>query len=209
MLSEDQLAAALTAFGEAVPVGTRLHSLKVTPSVGYTDTQAEPVFVFALADSDEDVQRLSQVIARGIQVFANEPGLTAARLRDRLRPDVFAAAQMNEAFPPRVQIVTQDLSDLERLCPKGGDGTSVQKYTDQQLSQMCFDYMVQVYEKNRGSQEALINAAYKIRGFVDGAQQFQGLSEESAEALKHQIMAFALLHEDRLDPKPATRGKYL
>ncbi|TCV62702.1 hypothetical protein [Pseudomonas fluorescens] len=211
MLSEDQLAAALKAFGEAVPAGTRLHSLKVTPSVGYTDTQVEPVIVFALADSDKDVQRLSQVIARGIQAFANEPGLTAARLRERPRPDVFAqaASQMNEDFPPRVQIVTQDLTDLERLYPKVGDSSSVQEYTDQQLSQMCFDYMVQVYEKNRGSQQELINAAYKIRGFVDGAQQFQGLSEESAAAIKHQIMAFALLHEDRLDPKPATRGKYL
>lgn len=83
MLSHEQLAAALKAFGEALPVGTKLHSLKVTPSVGYGDTDAKPVFVFVLADSDKDVQRLSQVIDRGIKAFETEPGLTAALLRDQ------------------------------------------------------------------------------------------------------------------------------
>lgn len=83
MLSQDQLAAALKAFGEAVPAGTKLHSLKVTPSVGYADNEAKPVFVFVLADSDKDVQRLSQVIDRGIKAFETEPGLSASLLRDK------------------------------------------------------------------------------------------------------------------------------
>lgn len=91
MLSQEQLAAALKAFGEAVPVGTKLHSLKVTPSVGYTDTEAKPVFVFVLADSDKDVQRLSQVIDRGIKAFETEPGLTASLLRDK--PSAQATAE--------------------------------------------------------------------------------------------------------------------
>lgn len=40
--------------------------------------------------------------------------------------DVFAqaAAQMNKAFPPIVQTITQAKADLERLYPKGGDGKS-------------------------------------------------------------------------------------
>lgn len=42
--------------------------------------------------------------------------------------DVFAqaAAQMHKTFPPRVQTVTQDKAELERLYPKGGDGNSVE-----------------------------------------------------------------------------------
>ncbi|WP_439126309.1 MAG: hypothetical protein ACNJA3_28485 (plasmid) [Pseudomonas rhizophila] len=83
MLSQDLLAAALKAFGEAVPAGTKLHSLKVTPSVGYADNEAKSVFVFVLADSDKDVQRLSQVIDRGIKAFETEPGLSASFLRDK------------------------------------------------------------------------------------------------------------------------------
>lgn len=82
MLNQEELAAALKAFGEAVPAGTKLHSLKITPSVGYTDTKAKPVFVFVLADSDKDVQRLRQIIDRGIEGFETEPGLTASLLRD-------------------------------------------------------------------------------------------------------------------------------
>lgn len=83
MLSQEQLTAALKAFGEAVPAGTKLHSLKVTPTVGYTDTEAKPVFVLVLADSDKDVQRLSQVIDRGIKAFEAEPGLSASLLREK------------------------------------------------------------------------------------------------------------------------------
>nr|WP_193069114.1 hypothetical protein [Pseudomonas fluorescens] len=83
MLSQEQLTAALKAFGEAVPAGTKLHSLKVTPSVGFADNEANPVFVFVLADSDKDVQRLSQVIDRGIKAFEAEPGLSASLLRDK------------------------------------------------------------------------------------------------------------------------------
>ena len=137
MLSQEQLTAALKAFGEAVPTGTKLHSLKVTPSVGYANTEAKPVFVFVLADSDKDVQRLSQVINRGIKAFETEPGLTAALLRDQPQKDVFAeaAAQMNEAFPPRVHTATQDRADLERLYPKGGDRkSSIARHPTQQAT---------------------------------------------------------------------------
>lgn len=83
MYSQEQLTAALKAFGEALPAGTRLHCLKVTPSVGYADTEAAPVFAFVLADNDEDFQRLGQVIQRGIKAYETEPGLTAALLRQK------------------------------------------------------------------------------------------------------------------------------
>lgn len=91
MLSQEQLAAALKAFGEAVPTGTKLHSLKVTPTVGSVDTEAKPVFVFVLADSEKDVLRMSQVIERGIEAFEMEPGLTASLLRDK--PLISATAE--------------------------------------------------------------------------------------------------------------------
>ncbi|NMZ14643.1 hypothetical protein HBO07_25560 [Pseudomonas proteolytica] len=135
MLNQDQLAAALKAFGEAVPAGTKLHLLKVTPSVGYTDTEAKPVLLFALADSEKDVQRLSQVIARGIQAFETEPGLTASLLRDQPQPDVFAqAAELAlEKVSPRLVTITQDKAQLERLYPKGGDGKSVSEAVHEEI----------------------------------------------------------------------------
>lgn len=136
MLDQEQLIAALKAFGEAVPAGTRLHSLKVTPSVGYADTEAKPVFMFVLADDEKDVQRLSQVVNRGIEAFKTEPGLTASLLRDQPQTDVFAnaAAQMNKAFPPRVYTATQDRADLERLYPKGGDGKSSTRNAEDEIN---------------------------------------------------------------------------
>lgn len=97
MLSQDQLAAALKAFGEAVPAGTKLHSLKVTPSVGYADNEAKPVFVFVLADSEKDVQRLSQVIDRGIKAFETEPGLSASLQRDKAQSPASAENIVSQA----------------------------------------------------------------------------------------------------------------
>lgn len=40
--------------------------------------------------------------------------------------DYSNAAQMHKAFPLRVQTVTQDKAELERLYPKGGDGKSTE-----------------------------------------------------------------------------------
>ncbi|HJH19476.1 MAG TPA: hypothetical protein K8W20_12265 [Pseudomonas lactis] len=97
MLSQDQLAAALKAFGEAVPAGTKLHSFKVTPSVGYADNEAKPVFVFVLADNENDVQRLSQVIDRGIKAFETEPGLSASLLRDKAQSPASAENIVSQA----------------------------------------------------------------------------------------------------------------
>lgn len=51
--------------------------------------------------------------------------------------DVFAqaAAQMNKAFPPIVQTITQDKAELERLYPKGGDGKlSIARHPTQQVT---------------------------------------------------------------------------
>jgi len=51
--------------------------------------------------------------------------------------DVYAqaAAQMNKAFPPIVQTITQDKADLERLYPKGGDGkSSIARHPTQQVT---------------------------------------------------------------------------
>ena len=111
MLSQEQLTAALKAFGDAVPTGTKLHSLKVTPSVGYTDTEAKPVFVFVLADSDKDVQRLSQVIDRGIKAFETEPCFT---------DDVFPLA--NDAAVAAIQFALDDDEGMQFLrLWNGGD----------------------------------------------------------------------------------------
>lgn len=135
MLTQEQLTAALKAFGEAVPDGTKLHSLKVKRTVGYTDAETEPVYVFVLADSDKDVQRLSDVFNREFEALETVQGLTAPVLCDQSPTDLFAkaAVQMNEAFPPGVETATQDRADLERLYPKGGDGKSSAINTDEKI----------------------------------------------------------------------------
>lgn len=81
--------------------------------------------------------------------------------------------------------------------------------TDGELYDICFAYMADIFDKGTNTQEEIVQAVYRIRGFVDAAQQFQGMSEQSAEQLKRVIMSFALLHEKRLQPKPHTRGHYL
>lgn len=111
MLSQEQLTAALKAFGEAVPAGTKLHSLKVTPSAGYTDTETKPVFVFVLADSDKDVQWLSQVIDRGTKTFESEQGLTASLLRES-PAKVF---QLNPTDPANFGAVNPGIEALKKL----------------------------------------------------------------------------------------------
>lgn len=85
MLSQEQLASALKAFGEALPAGTKLHSLKITPTVGFSDAQAKPVLAFVLAESEEDFHRLSQVIERGMQALESDPGLTSTLLREKAK----------------------------------------------------------------------------------------------------------------------------
>ena len=82
-------------------------------------------------------------------------------------------------------------------------------HTDSQLHDICFAYMSEIFDKGMNSQEEIVQAVYRIRGFVDAAQQFQGMSEESADQMKRTIMSFALLHEERLQPKPSSRGHYL
>ncbi|WP_439126317.1 MAG: hypothetical protein ACNJA3_28525 (plasmid) [Pseudomonas rhizophila] len=157
MLSQEQLAAALIAFGEAVPVGTKLHSLKVTPSVGYADTEAKPVFVLVLADSDKDVHRLSQVISRGIKAFETEPGLTASLLRQHLQIDVLAEAsgQMNEAFPPLVH-TTQVRGDLEQDHPEAGDGKSSPAMDTEQKTRMTDAQRKEAVEAGAASAKAML-----------------------------------------------------
>lgn len=82
-------------------------------------------------------------------------------------------------------------------------------HTDSQLHDICFAYMGEIFDKGMNSQEEILQAVFRIRGFVDAAQQLQGMTEESADQLKRTIMSFALLHEERLQPKPSTRGHYL
>lgn len=81
MLSQEQLEVALKAFGEALPKGTTVHAMKVTPTVGFTDQGAAPLMALVLAESPEDFQRISQIVDRGLAAFETEPGLTAALIR--------------------------------------------------------------------------------------------------------------------------------
>ncbi|MBX8557039.1 hypothetical protein K5D56_21490 [Pseudomonas cichorii] len=84
MLSQEQLAVALKAFGEALPAGTKLHSMRIIPTVGCSDTHGKPVLAFVLAEADEDFHRFSQVVERGLESFQSEVGLASAMLRDRM-----------------------------------------------------------------------------------------------------------------------------
>lgn len=135
MLGQEELTAALKTFGEAVPAGTKLHSLKIIPSVVNSDSETNPVFVFVLADIDKDVEGLSEAISRGIEAFETESGLTASLIRDQPITELFteAAAQMSEEFSPRVHTAPQDRADLERLYPKGVDGEPSVINTDDEI----------------------------------------------------------------------------
>ncbi|WP_323601023.1 hypothetical protein [Pseudomonas putida] len=90
-----------------------------------------------------------------------------------------------------------------------GKSQQMPDHTDNQLHDICLAYMAEIFGKGMNSQEEIVRAVYKIRGFVDAAQRLQGMSEQSADQMKRTIMSFALLHEERLQPKPSTRGHYL
>lgn len=70
-------------------------------------------------------------------------------------------------------------------------------------------YMSEIFGAGMKSQSEILNAVHRVRGFVDAAAQFKGLSAHDFEAMQRQIMAFALLYEERLDPQPLSRGLYL
>lgn len=85
----------------------------------------------------------------------------------------------------------------------------MEKLTDNQLLDACFAYMAAIFERGMNTQEDIVLAVNRIRGFVDAAQELQGMSEQHAEEMKRTIMSFALLHEGRLQPKPISRGHYM
>lgn len=138
MLSQEQLAVALKAFGEALPVGTKLHSLKVTPSVGYSDTQAKPVFAFVLAETDEDFQRFSQVIERGIEACESEVGLTSALLREKMKFKTTSGAELET-----------DLSEARHTIILGGDA-EMSRFNPLEAARNAPEFMVQLLEQSAG-----------------------------------------------------------
>ena len=55
--------------------------MTIDTRVGFGDTEAKPVRAFVLAETAEDFERFQQIISRGQLEYANEPGLSAAVLR--------------------------------------------------------------------------------------------------------------------------------
>lgn len=87
--------------------------------------------------------------------------------------------------------------------------SQVGQFTDSQLGEICFAYMTSIYEMGVNSQEDILRAVNRIRGFVDAAQELQGMSEAEATAIKRSIASFALIHEARLPKGPQHPASYM
>lgn len=80
-LTNEQFEKAMRAFLTALPEGTAVHAMRLTPKVGFGDASAGGVAALVLADSEEDFRRFQQVIDCGMSTVQGEYGLLAAMER--------------------------------------------------------------------------------------------------------------------------------
>lgn len=133
--------------------------------------------------------------------------------RDLLRPFVAAGAitAVDDDAPVRERAVAllEQEAALDALIASLIPLVAGPAKTDGQGFEACFAYMSEIFGAGMKSQSEILNAVHRVRGFVDAAAQFKGLPAHDFEAMQRQIMAFALLYEERLDPQPSSRGLYL
>lgn len=80
-ITEAQMQVAINAFVAALPDGAKFHAFVTIPKVGFADDDAGCVRAIVISEKDEDFDRLTQVINKGISEYRNELGLVASALR--------------------------------------------------------------------------------------------------------------------------------
>lgn len=82
-IDQAKMREAIKALMSALPEGKLLKLVSFVPKVGFGDSEAGLVHAFVIADREEDLKRVDQVIQTGIAESGKEYGLSAHALRMR------------------------------------------------------------------------------------------------------------------------------
>lgn len=82
-IDQEKMREAIQALMSALPKGKLLKLVSFVPKVGFGDTEAGVVQAFVIADKEEDLQRVDQIIQTGIVEAGKEYGLSAYAFRMR------------------------------------------------------------------------------------------------------------------------------